>query len=177
MQGPHLFSFENGSDLILRTHANLRAQCAGSSFYIFMCRCFLVQVLPIPCTVFVWSWCRVCSQSFVRRFSFRLSILSIKKRWVLVGTGRYTVLAKHHGGSPVMFHSEIVIFHISIVIFHISGGVPAKTGTPFFQQKRARQFCNLGPEHSQGPLALSIHLARRPYQLPSTFHQVLRPYI
>ena len=43
--------------------------------------------------------------------------------WVLVGTGRYTVLAKHHGGSPVMFHSEIVIFHISIVIFHISGGV------------------------------------------------------
>ena len=46
-----------------------------------------------------------------------------KKKWVLVGTGRYTVLAKHHGGSPVMFHSEIVIFHISIVIFHISGGV------------------------------------------------------
>merc|ERR1712020_592586 len=67
-----------------------------------------------------------------------------------------------------MFHSEIVIFHISIVIFHISGGVsnlgevglehvppsslgevgrknehaifPAKTGTPFFQQKRARHF-------------------------------------
>ena len=39
------------------------------------------------------------------------------------GTGLYTALAKHHGGSPVMFHSEIVIFHISIVIFHISGGV------------------------------------------------------
>ena len=34
-----------------------------------------------------------------------------------------TVLAKHHGVSPVMCHSEIVIFHISIVIFHISGGV------------------------------------------------------
>ena len=39
--------------------------------------------------------------------------------WVLVGTGLYTALAKHHGGSPVMFHSEIVVFHISLVIFHI----------------------------------------------------------